>query len=195
MTHAARALFLLLAIALAAPLAAKAGPSRPLEEGLIYLGTAPGLNFGGHSLKQTLYIDMLQAGYILSSGVDLSVALSGANIFPDRDEFSLLQTRFQFAYRPFLRDPLPVIQPYPLVGAGFGGIGNYDCAKENGREICERAHWGASFFLGGGIDLNAFLTDVAGQQLLVYGGVQARYEWIRDYRMTVITFPVGLRLQ
>ena len=198
MSRVVRTLVLaLVALAAAASPAAAAKPeARPLEDGFLYAGTAPGFNFGGRSLPKALYLDVFQAGYVLPSGVDLSFALSGMNFFPDRGEYAITMSRFQVAFRPFLRDPRPVIQPYALGGFGVGGEGRYLCEREDGREVCEREHWAGSLFAGAGVDLNAFLADIAGQQLVVYAGVQARYEWIPDrYRMAVITVPVGLRLQ
>lgn len=190
----------LAALAVAGPLPAGAAgdETRTLADGFLYVGAAPGFNFGGRSLPHALYMDVFQAGYVFPPGVDLSFALSGMNFFPDEGEYAITMSRFQFAFRPFLRDPLPIIQPYALVGLGFGGEGRYRCEREDGREVCERDNWAGTTFGGVGFDLNAHLADLAGQQLLVYGGVQARYEFIfthADYRMPVITFPVGLRLQ
>jgi hypothetical protein len=202
----------LAALWIAVPLAAAAAggearrevESRPLEDGYLYVGAAPGFDFGGRALPRALYMDVVQAGYVLPSGIDLSFALSGMNFFPDEGDYAITMGRFALGYRPFLRDPLPVIQPYALVGFGVGGEGRYvcqpepDCDPEKNvcRDVCERANWVGSIFGGAGIDLNAHLAYIAGQQLLLFGGVQARYEWIPNhYRMPVITFPIGLRLQ
>lgn len=211
MSHAARSLVLVVALA-AVPLPGVAAgrgvearvETRPLEEGFLYTGLAPGFAFGGHSLPRALDMDVFQAGYVLPPGIDLGFALSGMNFFPDEGEYSITTSRFQVGYRPFLRDPLPVIQPYVLAGFGFGGEGRYVCepdpdcdpSKNECQDTCERANWVGSFFGGGGVDLNAHLVTIAGQQLMLYGGVQARYEWMPNhYRMPVVTFPIGFRLQ
>jgi hypothetical protein len=202
MSHARSLTLALVALVAAAPVPAAAVGTRaaveprPLEEGFLYAGVAPGFDFGGRSLPRALYADVLQAGYVMPSGIDLSFALSGMNFFPDEGEYAITQSRLQLAYRPILRDPLPVIQPYALIGTGLGGEGPYTCTREDGRRVCEREDWVGSLFGGAGVDLNAHLATVAGQQLVVYGGIQARYEWIFDhYRMPVVTFPIGLRLQ
>ncbi len=188
----------------AASAASRGEATRPLDDGFLYAGVAPGFNFGGRSLPRALYMDVFQAGYVLPSGIDLGFALSGMNFFPDKGDYSITMGRFALGYRPFLRDPLPVIQPYALAGLGFGGEGRYICEpdpdcnpeKNSCRDVCERANWVGTMFAGVGLDLNAHLTTVAGQQLILYGGLQTRYEWIPGhYRMPVITFPVGLRLQ
>lgn len=175
-----------------------------LEDGFLYLGSAPGVNIGGHSLPRALYLDVLQAGYVLPSGVDLSFALSGMNYVPDEGDYSIAMARFAVGYRPFLRDPLPVIQPYVLAGLGFGGEGRYTCepepscdpATDSCRDVCSRASWAGDLFGGAGFDLTTRLFDVAGQQVMGYAGVQARFEWIPSrYHMAVISFPVGLKLQ
>jgi hypothetical protein len=177
---------------------------RPLKDGYLYLGSAPGLNVGGNALPRALYFDVLQVGYVLPTGIDLSFALSGMNYVPDQGDYSISMARFAVGYRPFLRDPLPVIQPYALAGGGFGGEGRYACAPEPGcnpardecRDVCGRANWAGDLFAGAGVDLTTRLFDVGGQQVLGYAGVQARFEWIPSrYEMAVITFPIGLKLQ
>ncbi|AKU91613.1 hypothetical protein [Vulgatibacter incomptus] len=176
---------------------------RPAKDGFVYVGTAPGVNFGGQSMPRALYMDFVHGGYVTSSGVDISLALSGMNWFPSDKEYSVSMGRFSLGWRPFLRDPLPMIQPYGFAGFGVGGEGRYLCkeesecdpTKDSCRTVCSRSHWVASGFLGAGVDFNSFLFFIGQQQLLFYAGVQARYEFLGRYNMPVITIPVGLRLQ
>lgn len=175
---------------------------RPASQGAVYLGTAPGMSLGGQGPPRELYMDMVQLGYLLPSGLDLSLALSGMNFFPDEGDYALSMGRFTVGYRPLMRDPLPMIQPYALAGAGLGAEGRYNCRDEPGssqdveNRVCSRARWVGDVFLGMGVDVNTHLFWLGSQQVLLYGGVQARYEWIFGrYQMPVVTFPVGLRLQ
>lgn len=177
--------------------------SRPLQQGTIYLGTAPGFAFGGKSLPRALYMDAIHGGYVFASGVDVSLALTGMNFFPDPGDYAISMGRVSLGYRPFQRDPLPMIQPYGFLGTGLGGDGRYQCEpepscdpdKDSCRTVCGRTRWVGDFFLGAGLDVNTHLLWLGGQQLLLYTGVQARYEWIFGrYQMPVITFPIGLKL-
>lgn len=175
---------------------------RRATSGFAYVGTAPGANFGGESLPRALYMDFIHGGYVFSSGLDVSLALSGANLFPSAGEYAVSMGRLTLGWRPFLKDPLPMIQPYGFVGAGVGGEGLYNCEQRSGdpgkdldREVCNRAHWAGDVFAGLGVDFNSFLFYVGGQQVLFYAGVQARYEFLRDYQMPVVTLPFGLRIQ
>lgn len=178
--------------------------SREATQGLVSLGTAPGFNFGGQSLPRALYMDLLHLGYATPSGVDLSLAFSGMNFFPDEGDYAISMTRFSLGYRPFMGDPLPMIQPYAFAGAGIGGEGRYICevepscdpSRDDCSPSCSRANWRGTYFLGGGIDVNSHLFWIGRQQLLLYVGVQARYELIgTKYHMPVVAFPIGLRLQ
>lgn len=196
-------LVLLLVSLLALPATASAQAIRELDSGYLQLGVAPGVNFGGHSLPRTIYSDALRAGYVFPNGLELQYALTGMNWFPDEDDWSITMNRFAIGWRPFMRDPLPMIQPYVLAGAGFGGYGDYVCepepqcdpAKDDCTNQCGRSHWGATMFGGGGIDFTSRLFDVGTQQLLLYVGVEARYEYVPDrYHMGVVTIPIGLRL-
>jgi hypothetical protein len=177
---------------------------RAATQGLVYLGTAPGFNFGGKSLPRALYMDFLHLGYAAPSGLDLALAFSGMNFFPDEGDYALSMTRLSVGYRPFMGDPLPMIQPYAFAGVGLGGEGRYVCevepscdpSKDDCSPACGRANWRGTYFLGGGVDLNSHLFWIGRQQLLLYTGVQARYELIgTKYHMPVITFPIGLRIQ
>src|SRR5690606_35899660 len=120
-----RLLPLLVLLLLVAPPAPSDGQTlgRTLHRGQIYLGTAPGFALGGHAIPRALYMDALQAGYVFPNGIDLSYALTGMNWFPDVGDYSITMNRFAVGWRPFLSDPLPMIQPYVLLGAGFGGEG------------------------------------------------------------------------
>ncbi len=178
--------------------------ARPLDEGFLYAGVAPGMNFGGHALPRALYMDVLNAGWVLPQGIDLSFALTGTNLVPDAGDYSVTMGRLAVGYRPFLRDPLPILQPYVLAGAGLGGEGRYLCEPEPScdpattecRDVCGRANWAMSLFAGGGLDANFHLVDVGDQQLLAFAGIQARYEYIPDrFHMPVVTFPIGVKLQ
>lgn len=178
-------------------------PGRSLGRGFFSLGAAPGVNFGGHSLPRALYMDALQVGYVLPNGLEFGYALTGMNWFPDTNDYSVSMNRFSIGWRPFLSDPLPMIQPYLLAGAGFGGEGRYVCEADTGcdpgksscRQVCGRADWRATMFGGGGIDISSRLFDIGNQQLLFYTGAQLRYEYMPDrYHMGVITIPIGLRL-
>lgn len=179
------------------------GMGRSLGRGFFSLGTAPGVNFGGHALPRALYMDAFQVGYVLPNGLELGYALTGMNWFPDTNDYSVSMNRFSVGWRPFLSDPLPMVQPYLLAGAGFGGEGRYVCEADTGcdpsktscRKVCGRADWRATMFAGGGIDISSRLFDIGSQQLLFYMGAQLRYEYMPDrYHMGVITFPIGLRL-
>lgn len=187
---------------LAPSLAAGQTTIRPASQGAVYLGVAPGMNLGGQGPPRELYMDMVQLGYLLPSGLDFSLALSGMNFFPDEGDYALSMGRFTVGYRPLMRDPLPMIQPYVLAGSGLGAEGRYNCEDEPGsskdvqNRVCSRARWVGDAFVGLGVDLNTHLFWLGSQQVLLYGGVQARYEWIFGrYQMPVVTFPVGLRLQ
>ncbi len=177
--------------------------SRSAQSGFVYLGTAPGANFGGQSLPRTLYMDFIHGGYVFSSGLDVSMALSGMNLFPNSGEYGVSMGRVSIGYRPFLVDPLPMIQPYAFTGFGLGGEGLYQCRpKPNCKpednlcpDTCGRTNWAGDFFVGAGLDFNSFLFYVGQQQVLFYAGVQARYEFLRDYQMPVVTIPFGLRIQ
>lgn len=182
----------------------KAPATRELNDGFLYVGTAPGINFGGTALPRSLYMDVVQAGYVLPAGLDLSFALTGMNFLPDAGDYGITMGRFAAGYRPFLRDPLPILQPYVLAGAGVGGEGKYLCEAEPScdpattecRDVCGRANWAFSIFAGGGFDVNAHLVDIGDQQLVAYAGIQARYEYIPDrFHMPVLTIPVGIKLQ
>lgn len=176
---------------------------RGATEGFAYVGTAPGANFGGQGMPRALYMDFVHGGYVFASGLDLSLALSGMNWFPSENQYSFSMGRASIGYRPFLRDPLPMIQPYGFAGVGFGGEGRYMCEaeascdpnKDSCRNVCSRAHWRANTFIGAGIDFNSFLFYVGQQQVLFYAGFQARYELLGKYHMPVLTIPIGLRIQ
>lgn len=175
---------------------------RPASQGAVYLGFAPGISLGGQGPPRDLYMDLVQLGYLMPSGLDLSLALSGMNFFPDEGDYALSMGRLTVGYRPLLRDPLPMIQPYFMGGTGLGAEGRYTCRREPGssrdvdNEICSRARWVGDVFLGIGVDVNAHLFWLGSQQVLLYGGVQARYEWIFGrYHMPVVTFPLGIRMQ
>lgn len=198
-----RILFLLCGLLLLAPsLALGQGTIRPASQGAVYLGVAPGASLGGQGPPRDLYMDLVQLGYLLPSGLDLSVALSGMNFFPDEGDYALSMGRFSIGFRPLMRDPLPMIQPYVLVGAGVGAEGKYTCkdepgsSRDVGNRVCSRSRWVGDAFVGAGIDVNSHLFWLGSQQVLLFGGVQARYEWIFGrYQMPVVTFPIGLRLQ
>lgn len=200
-----RILAILGALALLVPGLVLARPAtRPATQGVLYLGTAPGASLGGQAPPRALYMDLVHFGYILPSGLDFSVALSGMNFFPDEGDYSLTMGRFTVGYRPLLRDPLPMIQPYAFAGAGVGAEGLYTCREpvdcDPSRDVCtrtcERTRWVGDLFLGLGVDVNAHLFWLGSQQVLFYAGVQGRYEWIFGrYLMPVITFPIGVRLQ
>jgi len=176
---------------------------RRATSGFAYVGTAPGANFGGESLPRTLYMDFVHGGYVFASGLDVSLALSGMNLFPSAGEYAVSIGRLSVGFRPFLKDPLPMIQPYGFMGTGLGGEGRYRCEpksdsdpeKDLKQDVCNRANWAADFFLGAGVDFNSFLFYVGGQQVLFYAGLQARYEFLRNYQMPVVTIPFGLRIQ
>jgi hypothetical protein len=199
-----RLLALLLVLVLPVSAGANYTESRPLRTGVLYLGMAPGVNFGGHSLPRDTYMDLFHAGYIFPNGLDVSFALSGRNWFPGENEWSITMNRLAVGWRPFLRDPLPMIQPYVLGGLGLGGVGRYMCEAESDcdpsrnecRTVCGRADWAFDLFAGAGFDVSMRLFDVAGQQILFYVGAQGRYEWLpgHDTSMGVFTLPVGLRL-
>lgn len=185
-------------------LAQSAGESRRANSGFVYLGTAPGFNFGGQSLPRALYMDFLHAGYVAPSGLDVSLAFSGMNFFPDEGEYSITMSRFSLGFRPFMKDPVPMIQPYGFVGMGLGAEGLYVCeeppscdpTKDVCTSTCSRANWRQNYFVGAGIDVNSHLFWIGQQQILFYAGVQARYELINTkYNMPVVTFPIGLRMQ
>jgi len=178
------------------------GQFRRATSGFAYVGAAPGANFGGESLPRTLYVDFVHGGYVFASGLDVSLALSGTNLFPSSGEYSVSMGRLSVGFRPFLKDPLPMIQPYGFVGTGIGGEGLYRCEpkssnpeKDLGQDVCNRAHWAGDFFVGAGVDFNSFLFYVGGQQVLFYAGLTARYEFLRNYQMPVVTVPFGLRIQ
>lgn len=206
MRHAALALALL-APALSGATEARVGgtvETRPLHDGFLYVGSAPGLNFGGNALPRALYFDLVRGGYVFPSGLEVNAALSGSNYFPQAGEYAVSMARVGIGYRPFLRDPLPMIQPYALAGAGFGGEGRYLCNAEPDcdpsrnvcRSVCSRANWVGDVYAGAGVDFTARLFDVAGQQVMAFVGVEARYEWMPSrYEMAVLTVPIGLRLQ
>lgn len=177
--------------------------SRPLTRGQFYLGTAPGFAFGGQSIPRALYMDALQVGYTLPNGLDLSYALTGLNWFPDRGDYSVTMNRFAIGWRPFLGDPLPMIQPYLKAGGGFGGEGLYVCeprldcdpSRNECNDSCGRANWVGSFFVGGGVDVTSRLLDIGNQQLLFYVGADLRFETLGSrYQMGVVSFPLGLKL-
>lgn len=188
--------------ALAQGAAARSQYRQP-SEGFVYVGSAPGVNFGGQAMPRALYMDFVHGGYVFPSGLDISLALSGMNWFPTEGEYSFSMGRAIIGYRPFLRDPLPMIQPYGFTGFGFGGEGRYQCEPEpkcdprtdSCRDICGRARWTYDAFIGAGVDFNAFLFYVGQQQVLFYAGVQARYEFLGKYQMPVFTLPIGLRIQ
>lgn len=194
---------LLVLLLVALPVSAGAR-GRGLPHGFLYAGTAPGVNFGGHSLPRDLYMDALQVGYVFPSGLELTYALSGMNWFPDRGDYAIPMNRFGVGWRPFLGDPLPMVQPYLQAGFSFGGEGRYICepepdcdpARDVCRNVCGRAHWVGGFFAGGGVDVTSRICDIGSQQLLFYVGTQLRYELIGAgrYHMGVLTIPVGLRL-
>lgn len=198
-----RLLTLVCAMFLLAPaLAQGQGATRPASQGAAYLGFAPGLHLGGQGPPRALYMDLVHLGYILPSGLDFSLALSGMNFFPDAGDYSLTMGRVTAAYRFLMRDPLPMVQPYVLTGFGIGGEGRYICEqrpetdRDVGQEVCSRARWVGSYYLGLGIDVNTHLFWLGTQQVLLYAGVQGRYEWIFGrYQMPVLIVPVGLRLQ
>lgn len=178
--------------------------TRPASQGVVYLGLAPGASLGGQGPPRSLYMDLTQIGYILPSGLEFAVALSGMNFFPDEGDYALSMGRISVAYRPLMRDPLPMIQPYVFTGGGIGAEGRYTCrepvdcdpSKDVCSQVCSRTRWVGDFFLGAGVDVNAHLFWLGSQQVLLYGGVQGRYEWIFGrYQMPVVTFPIGLRLQ
>lgn len=181
------------------------GTVRPASQGAVYLGIAPGMSLGGQGPPRDLYMDLVQLGYMLPSGLDFSLALSGMNFFPDPGDYAISMGRLSVAYRPLMRDPLPMIQPYVLAGTGLGAEGKYTCEaqpatdKDVSNTVCSRSYWVGDFFMGLGVDVNTHLFWLGTQQVLLYTGVQARYEWIfgneRGYQMPVLTFPVGLRLQ
>lgn len=175
--------------------------TRAAQSGAFYLGTAPGFAFGGKRHPRALYMDVIQGGYTLPSGLDLNLAWSGVNFFPDPGDYSLTMGRLSIGYR-LMSDPLPMIQPYGFVGAGIGGDGLYMCDrpevdpnKDPPREVCSRARWVGDAFFGGGFDFNTHLMWLGGQQLVLSAGIQARYEWVFGrYQMPVISFPIGLKL-
>jgi len=177
--------------------------SRPASEGIAYVGTGPGFNVGGHALPRSLYMDFIHGGYIFPSGLDASLAFSGMNFFPNRGEYAVSMARASVGFRPFMRDPLPMIQPYGFLGLGFGGEGRYVCepeprcdpSKDVCTDTCSRADWAMNGFLGVGADFNTFLFYVGSQQVLLYAGVQARYEFLNDHHMPVFMIPIGLRIQ
>ncbi|WP_373049283.1 hypothetical protein [Vulgatibacter sp.] len=182
---------------------AQLGNTRALPSGFLYVGTGPGFNFGGHSLPRALYMDALTAGYVFSNGLDLSYSLSGMNWFPDENDWSITMNRFAVGWRPFMRDPLPMIQPYLQAGGSVGGEGRWVCEPEpecdpsrnSCRDVCGRSNWVGGFFAGGGFDVTSRLFDVGNQQVLFYVGTQLRYEYVGSrYHMGVITFPIGLKL-
>lgn len=197
-----RFLALVCGILLFAPsLAQGQGTIRPASQGALYLGIAPGTSLGGQGPPRDLYMDLVQFGYILPSGLDFSLAFSGMNFFPDEGDYALSMGRLSVGYRPLMRDPFPMIQPYVFGGGGFGAEGRYTCKQEKGsskdvpNEVCSRARPAGDIFLGLGLDVNSHLFWIGSQQVLLYAGVQARYEWIFGrYQMPVLTFPVGLRL-
>jgi len=200
-----RLLVLLVATVLVLPASAGANLSggRPLGSGLLYAGTAPGVNFGGHSLPRALYMDALQVGYVMPNGLDFSYALTGMNWFPDRNDYAISMNRFAIGWRPFLEDPLPMIQPYIKAGGGFGGEGLYVCeprvdcdpTRNDCSDTCGRANWVGSFFVGGGVDITSRLFDIGNQQLLFYVGADLRFETVGTrYQMGVVSFPIGLKL-
>ncbi len=176
---------------------------RSLHRGQFYVGTAPGAAFGGQSIPRSLYMDALQVGYTFANGVDFSYALTGMNWFPDERDYAITMNRFAVAWRPFLEDPLPMIQPYVKAGGGFGGEGLYVCqprrdcdpTKNECTDTCGRANWVGSFFVGGGVDFTSRIMDVGNQQLLFYVGADLRFETVGTrYQMGVVSFPIGLKL-
>jgi len=197
-----RLLPILFVLLLALPAGAQVH-SRTLHRGQIYLGTAPGFAFGGRSIPRSYYMDLVQVGYVLPSGLDFSYMLTGHGWFPDEGDYSISLNRFAIGWRPFLEDPLPMIQPYLKAGGGFGGEGRYLCeprpkcdpAKEECTDSCGRANWVGSFFVGGGIDFTSRLFDIGNQQLLLYIAADIRYETLGTrFQSGVVSFPVGLKL-
>src|SRR5690606_32786529 len=93
---------LLFAFLLSLPAGARAQVhSRSLHRGQIYLGNAPGFAFGGKSIPRTWYMDLVQIGYVLPNGIDLSYMLTGHGWFPDEGEYSITLNRFAIGWRPF----------------------------------------------------------------------------------------------
>src|SRR5690606_22323001 len=116
---------------------------------------------------------------------------------------AISMNRFALGWRPFLEDPLPMIQPYLKAGGGFGGEGRYLCeprpscvpATDECRDTRGRPNWVGSFLVGGGIDFASRLFDIGNQQLLFYVAADLRYETIGTrYQMGVFSIPIGLKL-
>src|SRR5262249_10342470 len=67
--------------------------TRPLRDGFLYLGSAPGVNMGGSALPRSLYFDLVRGGYVFQSGFEINAALSGTNMFPGEGEYSVSMAR------------------------------------------------------------------------------------------------------